>query len=85
MNQEVNKSPDWTVQLRGGIRGGTEAEILSNLRLSATGRPTIMRPKGQDRTAYWLSCTNRERHQLLENSVAVLFQLTDKLGGRFRA
>lgn len=81
INPEVNKSPDWTVHLRGGIRGGTEAEILRNLRRSASGRPTIVQPKGQDRAAYWLSCTNPQRHRLLKKSVAALFRLTDKLWG----
>jgi hypothetical protein len=81
MNPEANKSPDWTVHLRGGIRGGTEAEILRNLRRSASGRPTILQPKGQDRAAYWLSCTNPKRHRLLKKSVVALFRLTDKLWG----
>jgi SAM-dependent methyltransferase len=81
INPEVNSSPDWTVHLRGGIRGGTEAEILCNLRRSASGRPRIIQPKGQDRAAYWLSCTNPQRHRLLKRSVAALFRLTDKLWG----
>jgi 2-polyprenyl-3-methyl-5-hydroxy-6-metoxy-1,4-benzoquinol methylase len=81
INPETNKSSDWTVHLRGGIRGATEVEILRNLRLSAAGRPTIIQPRSQDRAAYWLSCTNPERYRLLKKSVAVLFRLTDKLWG----
>jgi len=81
INPEVNKSPDWTVHLRGGIRGGTEAEILRNLRRSAGGRPSVIQPKGQDRAAYWLSCTNPERYKPLKKSVAAIFRLTDKLWG----
>ena len=81
INPEINKSPEWAVHLRGGIRGGTEAEILRNLRLSAAGRPTIIQPKGQDRAAYWLSGTSPGRYRLLKKSVAALFGLTDKLWG----
>lgn len=79
MNPEVNSSSDWSVHLRGGIRGGTEAEICSNLRLAHVGRPVIMQPRGQDRAAYWLSCTNPERYRLLKKSAASLFRLTDKI------
>jgi len=81
MNPDVNKSRDWTVHLRGGIRGGTEAEICRNLRLARAGRPTIVQPKGQDRASYWLSCTNPGRYRLLKKSIATLFRLTDKLWG----
>ena len=81
INPEVNESPDWAVHLRGGARGGTEAEILRNLRLSASGRPTITQPKGQDRAAYWLSCTTPGRFRLLKKFIAALFRITDKLWG----
>lgn len=81
LNPEVNRSPDWTVHLRGGIRGGTEAEICRNLRLARAGRPTIIQPRGQDRAAYWFSRTNPERFRLLKKSIAALFRLTDKLWG----
>jgi SAM-dependent methyltransferase len=81
INPEVNKSRDWTAHLRGGIRGGTEAEICCNLRSAGAGRPTVIQPRGQDRAAYWLSCTNPERYRLLKKSIALLFRLTDKLWG----
>ena len=80
-NPEVNKSRDWVVHLRAGVRGATEAEILRNLRLARAGRPTIVQPKGQDRAAYWLSGTNPDRHRLLKRSAAALFRITDKLWG----
>lgn len=81
MNREANKSPDWNFHLRGGIRGGTEKEILGNLRRAGQGRPTVAQPKGQDRAAYWLSYTSPERYRLLKKSIAALFRLTDKLWG----
>jgi hypothetical protein len=64
-----------------GIRGGTEAEICYNSRLATAGRPTIIQPRGQDRAAHWLSCTNPKRYRLLKKSIAVLFRLTDKFWG----
>jgi SAM-dependent methyltransferase len=81
INPGVNSSPSWAVHLRGGIRGGTEREICRNLRLARAGRPTIIQPRGEDRAAYWLSCTNPKRYRLLKRSIAVLFRLTDKLWG----
>jgi predicted O-methyltransferase YrrM len=81
VNPEVNKSRDWTVHLRGGIRGGTEAEILRNLRRAGAGRPTIIQPRGQDRASYWLSCTSPNRYRIFKKSIAGLFRLTDKCWG----
>jgi 2-polyprenyl-3-methyl-5-hydroxy-6-metoxy-1,4-benzoquinol methylase len=80
MNPDVNKSRDWNVHLRAGIRGGTEAEVLSNLSRAA-GRATVMQPRNLDRAAYWLSGTNPQRHQWLKRAIAWLFRLTDKLWG----
>jgi len=82
LNPEVNKSPDWNVHLRGGIRGGTEGEVLSDLRRAADGsRPTVIQPRNGDRAAYWLSCTNPDRHGSLKKMVASTFRLTDRLFG----
>lgn len=81
INPEVNKSRDWAVHLRGGIRGGTEAEILRNLQLAGTGRPTIMQPRDGDRAAYWLSLTNPQRYRRVKKTTAALFRATDKLWG----
>ncbi len=81
LNAEANQSPDWNVLLRAGIRGGTEASVLSNLRLAGDGRPTVAQPRNQDRAAYWLSCTNPERHALLKKTVSQFFRITDKTLG----
>jgi SAM-dependent methyltransferase len=81
MNPSTNKSRDWTVHLRGGIRGATEAEILRNLSLARMGHPTVIKPGGQDRADYWLACTGSERHRLVKHCIANLFRLTDKLWG----
>ena len=81
VNPEANKSRDWNVHLRAGVRGATEAEILSDLRLAKAGKPTIIQPKDQDRADYWLSGTNPERYRVLKKSIAAFFRLTDKLWG----
>ena len=81
INPEINRSPDWNVHLRGGIRGGTEGEILRNIRATAVGRSTVLQPKNQDRAAYWLACTNQDRHRVLKKLTSSVFRLTDKLWG----
>lgn len=81
INPETNSSTDWTDHLRGGIRGGTEAEVLKNLRLSGSGRPTVIQPRLLDRATYWLSHTNPDRHRPLKKSVAAVFRLTDRFLG----
>lgn len=75
-----SNSPDWNVHLRGGIRGGTEAEILRNLRLSPVGRPVVIKPRSMDRAQYWLSGTS-EKYRAVKRGVAALFRLTDQLLG----
>lgn len=80
-NPVENKKLDWSGHLRGGIRGGTEAEIVRNLRLAKSGRPTIIQPKVGDRATYWLSRTGPERHRAAKKAIAALFRLTDKAFG----
>lgn len=80
-NPAINSSSDWRVHLRGGIRGGTEAQIIRNLRLAKTGRPKVIQPRQGDRASYWLSCTSDKRHRLLKRFVAGLFGLTDRALG----
>lgn len=80
-NREDNKIRDWTGHLRGGIRGGTEAEIIRNLSLAKSGKPTVIQPKDGDRAAYWLSCTDPGRHRTIKQIIATLFRLTDKTFG----
>ena len=77
----MSKTRDWNGYLRGAIRGGTEAEIIRNLRLAQSGKPTIIQPKDGDRAAYWLAQTDPERHAQLKRAIAALFRLTDKMLG----
>lgn len=80
-NSVVNKSRDWAVHLRGGIRGGTEGEILRDLSRARAGRPVILQPNAQDRAAYWLSSTNAKRYGPLKKAITRLYRLTDRLWG----
>lgn len=80
----INKSPDWEVHLRGGIRGGTEWGILRNLGPEARRHARILQPRkevARDRAAYWLACTGSERYRRTKNLVAHAFRITDRLWG----
>jgi SAM-dependent methyltransferase len=79
-NPSENKRQDWNGLLRGGIRGGTEAEIISNLRQAKDGNPTIIQPREGTRAGYWLACTS-ERYTMIKKAIAALFWLTDKTLG----
>ncbi len=84
INPEINKSPNWEVHLRGGIRGGTEWEILRNLGPDARGHARILQPRkdaARDRAAYWLACTGSERYRRTKTLVASMFRITDRLWG----
>ena len=83
-NPRVNKSPDWNAHLRGGLRGGTEAEIIRNLTRGDTSAARILQPcqNGvRDRADLWLSNTNPQRYRSLKKLIASTFRLTDKLWG----
>ena len=80
MNPEVTRSHDWNVHLRAGIRGGTEREILRDLR-KAGGRAAVLQPKGQDRAAYWLESTSHHRYLRIKKAIAAFFRMTDQLWG----
>lgn len=79
---EINRSADWNVHLRGGLRGATEREIVRNLTRSETRySPRILQPRQnglRDRADFWLSCTNPQRYRLLKRSIAAFFRFTDK-------
>jgi SAM-dependent methyltransferase len=80
---KVTRTATWNDLLRGGIRGGTEREIIRNLcGRSASG--IILQPAQQglkDRAGYWLSCTDPHRVRLLKRALAGVFRITDRLWG----
>jgi len=79
MNPEATRSPDWNVHLRAGIRGGTEREILRDLR-RAGGRGAVLQPKDRDRAVYWLEGTS-QRYRPIKKAIAQFFRTTDRLWG----
>jgi 2-polyprenyl-3-methyl-5-hydroxy-6-metoxy-1,4-benzoquinol methylase len=80
-NPDLNRSPDWNTVLRGGIRGGTEREIIRNL---GKGRARILQPSQnglRDRADYWLSLVNPNTKHLLKRRLASVFRVCDRLWG----
>lgn len=78
-----HKSPDWNVHLRGGIRGGTEGEIIQCLTSGKRQNAVILQPRYsglKSRAGYWLSCTSPGL-RLLKKVIAAFFHLSDRLLG----
>jgi predicted O-methyltransferase YrrM len=87
-NQQINRSKDWNVHSRGGLRGGTEREILRNLTSHDKRSARIARPSHEgvhDRAALWLSGTHPTRFRLIKKLIASGFRLTDRLCGTIPA
>jgi 2-polyprenyl-3-methyl-5-hydroxy-6-metoxy-1,4-benzoquinol methylase len=83
-NRAINKSGDWNVHLRGGLRGGTEREIIQNLTSGKEKGARIVQPRYngvRDRADFWLSSTNPNRHRRVKRWIAKGFRLTDRLWG----
>lgn len=85
INRNANRAERWEEHLRGGIRGGTEWEVLRILRAAGGGKPCVLQPLGQDRASYWLSCTRQERYRLLKLICAQVFRWTDRVFGTIPA
>jgi 2-polyprenyl-3-methyl-5-hydroxy-6-metoxy-1,4-benzoquinol methylase len=88
----VNRSPRWEDHLRGGIRGGTEREILRNLRRrpdgadrnSAFGEPVLLEPSLdglRDRVDLWYHALNPERYRKTKRVAKVVLKLIYRLSG----
>lgn len=85
---DTNRSEDWNVHLRGGLRGGTEKEIIRNLTGGDVGAARILQPRHdgiRDRADLWLSGTNPRRHRMLKQCIASFFRFTDRVGGTIPA
>ena len=79
-----NRSKDWNVHLRGGIRGATEKEIIRNLTQGDMQSARILQPRQnglRDRADLWLSATNPQRYRTLKKTIAQAFRLTDRVFG----
>lgn len=83
-DRHIQKSPDWETHLRGGIRGGTEAQILRDLTQGKKFEARIMQPRSEcarDRADYWLARTDQRRYGFLKKTVANIFRVSDRLLG----
>jgi 2-polyprenyl-3-methyl-5-hydroxy-6-metoxy-1,4-benzoquinol methylase len=81
MSPDINQSPDWNVHLRGGLRGGSERELIKLLTTGDRAPAFIMQPIAQglrDRADYWLSFTSARYHSL-KAGIAWFFRITDYL------
>lgn len=81
MSPNINQSPDWNVHLRGGLRGGSERELLKLLTANDRAPAFIMQPVAlglRDRADYWLSFTSG-RYRSLKTGIAWFFRITDYL------
>jgi len=82
-NPRINKSPDWKVHLRGGLRGGTEREIIVNLTGDCPTNARVLQPMQngvRDRAHLWLLSTS-QRHSVLKRMIARGFRFSDRLLG----
>ena len=80
----ANKSPDWDVHLRGGLRGGTEKEIVRNLTGGDSTAARILQPRQnglRDRADLWLSSTSQMRYRGVKKLIATGFRITDRFWG----
>ena len=83
LNPSINRSRDWNVHLRGGLRGGSERELVSLLTADHRASAVVMQPVApglHDRADYWLSSTGG-RLRLLKRAIAEFYRLTDYLFG----
>jgi hypothetical protein len=83
-NPGINKSPDWNAHLRGGLRGGTEKEIIRNLTGGDSAAARMLQPQQngvRDRADLWFSSTNQRRYRAVKKLIASGFRLTDRTWG----
>jgi SAM-dependent methyltransferase len=83
MNSSINRSMEWNVHLRGGLRGGSERELMRLLTADDRAPGAIMQPVAsglRDRAEYWLSSTSA-RFRSAKKMITVLYRLTDYLFG----
>ncbi len=81
-DRKIQKSPPCATHLRGGIRGGTEWEIVRTLTMGKKSEARILQPRtdcARDRADYWLLRTNTSRYRSLKKAAASIFRITDRL------
>ena len=81
MNKRISNSPDWNVQLRGGIRGGDEHDVLGDITRGG-GAATIVQPRygARDRAEYWLNGTSA-KYRAAKILISLVFRVCDRMWG----
>jgi 2-polyprenyl-3-methyl-5-hydroxy-6-metoxy-1,4-benzoquinol methylase len=84
LSRRVDPNSSWEDLLRGGIRGGTEGEILSHLRAAGNGRPVLLQPSRlglRDQVDLWYSLSMARRPLRLKRVMRAGFRLTSRVTG----
>ncbi|MDY7009494.1 MAG: methyltransferase domain-containing protein [Planctomycetota bacterium] len=64
LSRKISRGLPWNELLRGGIRGGTEREIMKILRQNADAPPTLLEPAGRqvrDRIDLWYAVSRHKK------------------------
>jgi hypothetical protein len=80
-NKQQNQTQSEEQHLRGGLRGGSEPEVLGHLRAARDGEPEVLQPRQGDRASYWRSCTTPGRREWAKAAAESLFRATDRWFG----
>lgn len=83
INREYNRKArdDWERHLRGGLRGGTEREVIKRLTRDTAGSARVLQPiHYKDRAEYWMLQTS-PRYRVLKRGLVRLFRLSERLLG----
>jgi len=83
-DRAIQTSPHWEDHLRGGLRGGTEWEIIRNLTRESPFKAHVLQPRvecARDRADYWFQMTGEKRFRTMKKAVACIFRITDKALG----
>ena len=83
-DRAIQTSTNFEDHLRGGLRGGTEWEMIRDLILGRRRDARILQPLpecARNRADYWLRRTRQGRFRLVKMAAAWAFSITDRLFG----
>jgi len=84
LSRRVDVAASWEDLLRAGIRGGTQHEILRNLRSAADRNPIPLQPNRRgvrDRVDLWYSLSMAQRPRSFKRPMRAAFKLASRLTG----
>ena len=80
----INKSPHWEDHLRGGIRGGTDAQIIRHLCRHSSAEPILLQPAVdglRDRVDLWFHGLDPSHYRKSKRALKVVLKLIYRLFG----